>query len=251
VFGPALTSEVEQQEEAAIVPSEADRKVMLPEQLFANSSQVDKEGEAFKLLVIVQERIVNPVDEHVEPVVNDVTESGVLRSGSATSLRTTAQGAKRKATAVEADKVEEAALPPTKKARSTAREGAEREPTKVETHDEAIPPAFDMGPFNPDVTFGDVEQEEMMKDARGVDTNAMLSEKLVDDPRPDEEVREASQQVYMELNLPEEPIVDAVVDPIDTIVGDVAESRALRSPALTKYHYRTTRRQTEGNHAGG
>jgi hypothetical protein len=61
----------------------------------------------------------------------------------------------------------------------------------------------------------------------------MLSEQLLDDSRADKEEREASQQVYMEMSVAEEPIIDELVDPIETIIGDVTVSDVLQSRAIT------------------
>jgi Asp-tRNA(Asn)/Glu-tRNA(Gln) amidotransferase C subunit len=131
LFGPDVTSTSVENEDAASESSHADRNMMLCEQLFVNSCQEDMQYDAFKQIGVVEECIVNPVDEHIEPVVDGVTVSRLLRSPSATSLPTAGQGAKRKATAVEADdEAEQTALPPTKKVRSTARKGAEQESTR-------------------------------------------------------------------------------------------------------------------------
>jgi hypothetical protein len=208
--------------------------VTLPEQFFANPWEDDKENEAVEELGHVEECMVNPEDEHVELVVNDVTESRVLPSRSATPLPTAGQRAKRKATAVEADdEAKEIASPPTKKARSTVREGAEQEATPVEADDEMMFSASDRSPFNPDATLCGTEEEELKIEVIGVETNAMPSEKHLEDLRPDDKESEASQQVYMEMSVAEEHIVDAVVEPIEAIVGDVAESRVLQTGAFT------------------
>jgi hypothetical protein len=181
---------------------------------------------------VPEEPIVDEVVDPIATIICDVAESSLQRSRAITPITTVRQGDERKAiTQGNDEEGQEAVSPPVKNVRSTAGQEAEREAAPVEADDEEMSPASDIYPLNPDVTFGGVEEEEL-KEARGVD-NMMLSEKLLEDSQPDEEKREAFQQVYMEMGVPKKPIVDEVVDPIETIIGDVAENSGHRSREIT------------------